>query len=196
MMNVLTLDQAGFDDACISLANRILVADDLKVVIGIKTGGAIVGKNVYASLCASGQSLKYFEVGASRYTTAAKNLNGIRKVFRFSPYFLLDFLRILEHLALRLRMQLKKNVDRSVLIDSELLAYISTISEGCVFVVDDAVDSGATLKGVLDTLRMKNPSLDYKSAVITLTQKKPIVQPDVYLYSDVLIRFPWSNDYK
>lgn len=196
MMNVLTLDQAGFDDACVSLANRILVADDLKVVIGIKTGGAIVGKNVYSSLCASGQPLKYFEVGASRYTTAAKNLNGIRKVFRFAPYFLLDFLRILEHLALKLRMQLKKNVGRSVLVDSELLAYISTISEGCVFVVDDAVDSGATLKGVLDTLRMKNPSLDYKSAVITLTQKKPIVRPDVYLYSNVLIRFPWSNDYK
>jgi hypoxanthine phosphoribosyltransferase len=64
-----------------------------------------------------------------------------------------------------------------------------------VLVVDDAVDSGATLIAVLDAVYKAAGSSKVRSAAITVTTENPMVMPDYYLYHDeTLIRFPWSID--
>lgn len=64
-----------------------------------------------------------------------------------------------------------------------------------ILVVDDAVDSGATLLGVVNAAKAAVPLADVRSAVITQTTTAPMTAPDYTLYNDkTLIRFPWSLD--
>ena len=64
-----------------------------------------------------------------------------------------------------------------------------------ILIVDDAVDSGKTLKTIVDEVRKKYLTAEIKTAVITVTTKQPIILPDYYLfYNHTLIRFPWSAD--
>lgn len=66
---------------------------------------------------------------------------------------------------------------------------------GRILIVDDAVDSGATLLRVAETLRSASPEAQIASAVITVTTRNPAIKPDYTLYNDrTLIRFPWSAD--
>ena len=64
-----------------------------------------------------------------------------------------------------------------------------------VLIVDDAVDSGATMLAVAEALREANPEAEIRTAAITVTTPKPLITPDYSMYKD-LIRFPWSMDAK
>lgn len=65
-----------------------------------------------------------------------------------------------------------------------------------ILIVDDAVDSGESMKKVVETVRGLNPRASVRTAAITLTTPAPAVSPDYYLYNQVLVRFPWSKDYR
>ena len=66
-----------------------------------------------------------------------------------------------------------------------------------VLLVDDAIDTGATLKLIKDTLAERYPLAVIKIAVITVTSNHPLIDADYYLFHDrTLVRFPWSNDVK
>ena len=40
------------------------------------------------------------------------------------------------------------------------------------------------------------PNAQIKNAVISWTIESSIIKPDYYLFKNVLVRFPWSKDYK
>lgn len=62
-------------------------------------------------------------------------------------------------------------------------------------IVDDAVDSGASMQGVLTALRELSPESEIRTAAVTQTRSKPVVRPDYALFRDrTLIRFPWAMD--
>ncbi len=66
-----------------------------------------------------------------------------------------------------------------------------------VVVIDDAVDSGATLHKVMTELQAVYPTVTFKSAVLTVTSPAPIYRPDYTLFDNqTLIRTPWSIDMK
>lgn len=66
-----------------------------------------------------------------------------------------------------------------------------------ILVLDDAVDTGATLQAVLSAIRAHRPDLDVRSAAITVTSEQPLYMPDFYLYHNfTLVRMPWSIDAK
>ena len=66
-----------------------------------------------------------------------------------------------------------------------------------VLIVDDAIDTGATLKLIKETLEVKYPLTDTRIAVITVTSNHPLIDADYCLFHDrTLVRFPWSNDVK
>ena len=67
-----------------------------------------------------------------------------------------------------------------------------------ILIVDDACDSGSTLRAVMDAVRKISPErVVIKTAVITTTTYRPVVSPDFSLYRNrTLIRFPWSKDMK
>jgi hypoxanthine phosphoribosyltransferase len=64
-----------------------------------------------------------------------------------------------------------------------------------MLVVDDTVDTGATMVVVMDALRQRAPKgAVIRSAVVALTTPKPVVAPDYVLIRQKLCRFPWSMD--
>lgn len=68
--------------------------------------------------------------------------------------------------------------------------------KGSLLVVDDAVDSGRTLRAVLESIAREHPDLRVKSAVVTVTTPRPEAMPDYCMFNDgTLVRFPWSADY-
>lgn len=66
-----------------------------------------------------------------------------------------------------------------------------------VLLIDDAVDTGDTLKAVSDLIKETYPSLEVRTAALTVTASQPEIMPDYYLYHDhTLIRAPWAIDMK
>lgn len=64
-----------------------------------------------------------------------------------------------------------------------------------ILIIDDAVDTGATLKAVFNKIKHFNSGADVRMAVITITSVKPLIMPDYYIYNNrSLVRFPWSID--
>lgn len=195
-MKVITLDESEFEKACDSLAIKIAETGNIAALIGIRTGGATVAKLVFSRLKKQCKNIEYYEVGASRYSTVAKKSHGIKRIFKYSPMFFLDWLRIVEHYIVNLRMKLSDVVERSVRLDSGLVDYLAGLDGGRLLIIDDAIDSGATVKILIDEINLINTELVVKVAVLVVTQEKPLVLPDMCLYQNVLIRFPWSSDFK
>jgi len=64
-----------------------------------------------------------------------------------------------------------------------------------ILLVDDAIDTGYSLKAVLDFLITEGYDRDaIKVAVLTTTQHVPICSADVSLFMHVPFAFPWSYD--
>lgn len=194
-MKVVTLNEDEFKKKCILLADKMAEAGGVSALIGIRTGGATVAKLIFDYLVEENNKLQYFEAGASRYATGVKNSGGVRQIFKYFPRFLLDIFRIVEHYIVSIRMFFFSEVDRSINLDEGLVTYLGNADSGNLFIVDDAIDSGMTVEKLLAELKLINPALEFKVAVLVVTQDKPLVYPDVCLYQKVLLRFPWSSDY-
>lgn len=66
-----------------------------------------------------------------------------------------------------------------------------------VIIIDDAIDTGATINLIKEHIEQNYPSNKVKVAVITVTTNTPIIDADYCLYHNrTLVRFPWSNDLK
>lgn len=165
-------------------------------LLGIATGGALVVDSFPTELNAS-----RFTCSLQRPSTAAKQRTraGQRALTKM-PYLVTDILRVIED---RVREQSRATVpspppglERSLDLVRE-----EVVKQGLrsIAVVDDAVDSGATLACVMSALKKRLPSnVIVRSAVITQTRKseKTLTQPDYALYENTLCRFHWSYDYR
>lgn len=184
-MKVLTLEPKQFSAACRELAGQVGAASFVPgMVVGIQSGGEYVAREVIAAFPGAMLSL----VGLQRPSTSRKSL--LQPLFRHLPLRMLDLLRMAESRILALRP--RRHIPR-IEIDPSLRAMLPSR----VLVVDDAVDSGATMAAVVDALRRACPDIEVRTAVITVTTRRPAVMPDFALYKDnTLIRFPWSMDMK
>jgi hypothetical protein len=53
------------------------------------------------------------------------------------------------------------------------------------------------VRGIVDAILAANPRARVKVLAITVTTTSPMIMADYYIYYDsVLVRFPWSKDYK
>lgn len=195
-MKVITLNQDLFDDACDRLANAIADEYAPDVIIGIESGGAVVAQQMFDKLLGHFPQLQYFNVSAYRNSSKTKRKYKVSDFLCVLPDILLNSLRLLEHYVLSVTMYANVSQPRNVEINTALKGYLERLSEGCVFLVDDAIDSGATMNEVIGVLKKINPALDYRTTALVLTQKTSHFVPDLSLYNNVLIRFPWSNDFK
>lgn len=195
-MKVVTLNQNDFNNTCYRLADEMLKTCVPAALIGVRTGGAVVAHYVHVKLQKEKLLVTCFEATASRNSTKVKRKANISKLFSLFPVFVLNILRSFEYYFLKLMMKLQVKQNRNVEFDKSLCNQLARMHEGCVYIIDDAIDSGSTIKNILDKCRSINPALDYKVAVLVVTQKQPEIFPDTYLYKDVLLRFPWSSDFK
>lgn len=112
------------------------------------------------------------------------------KVLKFLPLFLLDRLRILES-------RLLNGGKSDCKCDVKLPEKLTELRDVNILVVDDAVDSGVTLRNTLESIESHIPDVKICSAAVTVTTASPIMKPDYYVYDNLtLIRFPWSIDWR
>ena len=179
-----TINDAELREVAIEL-NDLIFQDFLPdIIIGIKNGGYKV-----AEIMVSEAEHKPLFFGVSMQRTSTKNKSKIKNILRHLPYIITDNLRILENNLLFPRNK-KPQATTEI---PELQGY----KNAKILIVDDAVDSGHTLKTVLENVRS---SVDFscvvRTAAITLTTDFSVIKPDYTLYQNVLCRFPWSFDFR
>lgn len=185
-MRVITLSWQEFADVCRRLASMVSASGfEPEVVVGIRSGGVSVADALAEAF--PGAKVDYAE--ASRPGTPMKKR--LSWLLRIIPRSVADRLRMMESRRLSRREPGSRDA-RIVFEPSVSLA----LSGGCrVLVVDDAIDSGATMRAVCALIRSCYPSAVMRSAVVTVTTDRPVFTPDYAVFDDcTLIRFPWAAD--
>jgi hypoxanthine phosphoribosyltransferase len=164
-----------------ALAGRIcdaLSARGISVghVVYIETGGRLIGVEIARQLdCASSP------IFSTRRGSKVKRL--------LSPALGLLPTRVAHELR---RLELGSGMhrtasDRQVSLPSPLPAF-----DGALLVVDDAVDTGHSIRSVVEFLSERGVAMSrITTAAVTVTGRTLVHAPDVQLYSH-LITFPWS----
>lgn len=194
-MKVKTLYTEDFNKECLLLGHDIFADYDPDVIIGVLNGGGYVGRQIVQ---VSPKETTYVEVKIQRDGTTKKEKGLIHRILQSLPYGVLNILRILESIVLEYKSK-KNNTKRkgTIKLPDNVVSFLSDGENKKVLLVDDAIDSGATLLLIKQYLMSKFENIDVKIAVITITTKQPLVVADYYRYHNrTLIRFPWSNDIK
>jgi len=177
MKKVITLSAASFKEECARLSKTCEIYG-VDVVLGIESGGKYVAEQILPGL-------PHCSIALRRPSTDMKG-GLITKVLQRLPRKVADVLRVIEARMLEMRGA------RTIHYDGPMPEELSGANS--VLVVDDAVDSGATMMAVLEAVRGYCPGAVVHTAAIVVTTANPMIKPDVTLYEDVLIRFPWSKD--
>ncbi|PKU23239.1 phosphoribosyltransferase family protein [Telmatospirillum siberiense] len=192
---VVTFDRAGFDEACAALM-RLVVQDGCPdALIGIRTGGLYVAQSMAK---AAGYTVPVLSITCRRPSTKYKSGSALKRLVTKLPRPIVDRLRVLEHAILTAKPKPPQQDDFH--LDGDELKGLANWLEGAgqrpsLVVVDDAIDTGATISRVLDAVAYHAPpTARIRSAVITVTTPKPWALPRYTLYSQQLCRFPWSLD--
>lgn len=194
-MKVKTLYTEDFNNECLLLGHDIFAGYDPDVIIGVLNGGGYVGRQI-AQI--SPKETTYAEVKIQRGGTKKKEKGLIHRILQSLPYAILDILRILESIVLEYKSK-RNNTKRegTIKLPENVVSLLADGEHKKVLLIDDAIDSGATLLLLKQYLMSKFENIDVKIAVITITTKHPLVVADYYrYYNRTLIRFPWSNDIK
>jgi hypoxanthine phosphoribosyltransferase len=193
---VVSLDRVQFEQECARLMRIVELDRRPDALVAIRTGGVFVAE---AMARACGTIVPILTVTCRRPSTANKQRAAwIGTLLRRLPRRLLDSLRMIEHRILTRRHTrapaMPYTFDAGELND--LQSWFATCgAKPFLLVVDDAVDSGATLSHVMSMLKQRaSPAAILRSAVITVTTADPIVTADYTLYNGQLCRFPWSHD--
>jgi uncharacterized protein len=194
---VISLDAAGLKQAAGELARQ---AHEFQpdVIVGIRSGGYRVAAHMAESL----QQVALLPITCRRPSTQKKeSLLLLRKLLQKLPYAVTDRLRVAEHIVLT-QLRAPKPVTAGFVPDAQELTALkqwlgSKDGAARILIVDDAVDSGATLAAVHRLVQsVAYPGSTVKMAAITVTTQYPLIQPDFVLYRYALCRFPWSLDTK
>lgn len=195
-MRVKTLLGEEFKNGCKRLCEEIQKDYSPDVVIGVLTGGGHVGREISQHLVTF-SNYQYVEIKVQRKDTKKKEKGVYHKVLQILPYFLLNWLRMAEMLYEDVKAK-KSNPKREGTIElpANVDAYLKE-DRHQILLVDDAIDTGATLKLIKDWLTENYPLASVRIAVVTVTSNHPLIDADYCLYHDrTLVRFPWSNDVK
>lgn len=177
---VITMNEAALSGAARRLEELVVSTGyEPDAILSIRTGGERVGELMFAKTA-------HISTFLQRPGTQHKGGAAVR-VLKWLPRGLCNRLRIIE--AWWLARRPHEPVDPATVQLPDIKKYERLL------IVDDAVDSGATLDAVRRAVKLKSPQADVLTAVITVTTRKPLVFPDFSLYNNLtLIRFPWSID--
>ena len=195
-MTVVTLNPALLAKACSQLSLRVKSESiDPSVIIGIREGGAEVARLIRNDF----PEAAYCEVRLSRPGTPQKSQGLTQRLLRSMPVWLCNVLRIVESRINEWRSKGKEPVRiGEIRLPNDVTIRLTELGkQATVLLVDDAIDTGATILQARRQLLEQFPGLTLRVAVITVTTQHPLCDADFCLYHNrTLCRFPWSNDYR
>lgn len=194
-MRVVTLAPEAFRRDCTRLGQRA-VAFAPELLVGIRTGGFVVAEQMRETCFPAVPLLPLTRRRPGSDTKRAHP--ALQALLHRLPYAVTDGLRRLEHRLLTRRAPRpagapwQADADELAALERQLAA----TRPARILVVDDAVDSGETLRAVVGLLRRLAPAVSVRAAAIVVTTEHPAMHPDFHLYAQTLCRFPWSHDYR
>jgi len=191
---VLTLTPELLAEAAAQLSHSVHVAGCEPVaLLGIQSGGAEVARLMRPHF----PKAAYAEIRLSRPSTKQKGQGMTHRLLQHLPLCLCDWLRIAESRLNEWRGQhIVPQRLGTITLSPEIRAHL-TVNNPTLLLIDDAIDTGATIQEARRQLLEQYPSLDIRVAVITVTTPHPLCEADFALYRNrTLCRFPWSNDYR
>ena len=197
-MQVITLTPSLLAKACSQLSHRVKAEGCCpSVLIGIQQGGAEVAKLMKEDF----PDAAYCEVRLSRPDTPQKSQGWKHRLLYYMPIWLCNYLRAVESRVNEWQSKGKEPVRLGEIRLPDDIASILNPSvpsnPPLVLLIDDAIDTGATIQQARRQLLEQFPNITLRVAVITVTTPHPICDADFCLYHNrTLCRFPWSNDYR
>lgn len=193
---IISLKQNDFKAACARLAGMVVDAGTTPdVIIGIASGGDFVAQNVIAAMAVlnPGKKIKVCSVKLQRHGSTTKK-RFLPSLLKHCPRVICDFMRRAERFVYAVKdyFCVPKLSDLEIPDDVKKI-----ISRDCrsILIVDDAVDSGTTMKSVYNAVSNVVPHAVVKTAALTCTRAKSLIYPDFLLYNPkTIIRFPWAPD--
>jgi len=196
-MKVITLSQKELRSEAFALCNTIREDNFIPdIILGIATGGIYISQPIKACFEANAWDGFYAEIKLSRHSTKIKKSTNIKSILQRLPYSILNLLRMLE-VTLFEKMKSKiynPNKESRVHFSRELQEEIKDAKS--ILLVDDAIDTGATVLAIKNVIKSLNPHITIKVTVLTVTHKNPYIEPDYTNYRRALLRCPWAEDYK
>lgn len=192
---VKTFTPALLDDACQQLSLQVKSSGFVPtLIIGIQTGGAEVARLLKRNFIEA----EYCEVHISRPDTKQKGKSVTHRLLQLLPLGICNALRIAES---RMREWLSRGKQPvrigQITLPQEAENKLQQSKSPKILIVDDAIDTGATIRMAKEQLQLRYAGNEVKVAVITVTTSAPMCEADYCLYHNrTLCRFPWSNDYK
>lgn len=186
-MRILTLQRREFEEMCRQLQKMVSESGyDYDILVAIARGGVYVADEF---------DCRYkYSVKAQRKSTRRKK-GIVGAMIKRLPQGINKLLRYAEAIVLELRDLVCRVRPVEPEIGLELRARLKDGRTHRILIADDAVDSGASMQGVLTALRELSPESEIRTAAVTQTRSKPVVRPDYALFRDrTLIRFPWAMD--
>ena len=150
----------------------------------------------------------YCEVRLSRPDTRQKSQGLTHRLLQHLPLWLCDTLRIVESRINEWRSKGEEPVRLGeIRLPDDIASTLSNPSNfsnpqtpqtsPSLLLIDDAIDTGATIQQARLQLLEQFPGIILRVAVITVTTPHPLCDADFCLYHNrTLCRFPWSNDYR
>ncbi len=191
-MKVINLLGPDFGNACERLKFKVAESYEPDLVIGIATGGAVVVDNMKY-----GNEKKIVIIKRQRPFTKVKKKVKLEVWLPYLPQWLNNIIRRLE---LNFNEYCFNKKDRKINEKkSELLILKGSIEDFSeakkILMVDDSVDSGATLTECIDFIRpFIKADAEIRTASLNVTFKNPVIPPTYTLYPQAIIRYPWASD--
>lgn len=188
-MRVVTLNHKDVEELCKGLLEDVRHSGfSPDIVLAVRTGGAEVGKIFFDLLRrTNSKNCTYLECDITRKSTRKKRW--LTKMAKVLPLWLRNALRIAEA-KLSFGHKSRHEFEKIGIPDE-----LRHSAHSHILVIDDAVDSGATLQAVVNELKKVCPSATVRCAALTVTSDQPIFEPDFFSYhNQTLLRFPWSMD--
>lgn len=190
-MKVETLDEKQVSIALTQLVQKIDFRPEL--IVGILNGSAEIIK--YLKQQDKFSESVFYQVKLQRKQETVKRKKIMRFLAKQLPYFIVDFLRKLESAKARKSIAAitKENLEKAKIIPIEIALKKEPQT---ILIIDDAIDTGKTMYVVKKQLQQKFPKATVYVACIAWTLTEAIVKPNYFWKKEVLIRYPWSKDYK
>lgn len=185
-MKVLTLSQTEFTNKINLFTKQIFIKFEPELILFIENGGLFIKQIIETNYL----DLNFDSVKLQRSSTKAKNYFISKLLFsfiKFMPYKILDILRNIEHFVMI--NSSKQNFKKTNFISKKY-------NFSKILIIDDAIDTGTTMNSIFQEISRMNPDSIVKTAAFVVTNPKCKFNVDFIFYKNVLIRFPWSNDYK
>ena len=196
-MKIITLNNGCLDWQTRELGRKVLADHPapFDVILSVQRGGSYVAKSFLKSFPASNMRA-YGEIDLHRPSTKYKK-GRLVSMLPHVPLWILNTMRYIEASILKLNQQIFESKAPHVTLPAEIESRITGKDVPEVLIIDDAVDTGKTVRGIVNALLQANPQARVKVMAVTVTTDSPMIMADYYIYHDsTLVRFPWSKDYK